>query len=886
MERTSLTEHESHILPFFWVRGETEAVIRTEIEKIYECGIREICVEARPFEDFAGPAWWSELDIILNECRKRNMRVWILDDKHFPTGYANGLIEKRYPERRKQYLCVNSVDISCSGAAVSVPVREMLSPYTGWWELGKPADSAERENNRLFAIIAVRLYEGKTVYEETVDLTREYSGGSCADIMLPDGIWRIMVFYITRTDGGDPTMINMLDPISAATQIEAVYEPHFQRYGALFGKTLAGFFSDEPQFGNLLEIAYDTKLGKERMPLPWSDALEERLWKVCGSEWKRELPYLFLRTKEEKAAVFMRYRYMDQVSRLYRENFSDRIGAWCEEHGVFYIGHVVEDNHLHSRLGMGAAHYFRAMSGQHMAGMDTIGNQIVFGAQRTIRSGRLLSDGEFYHFALSKMAASCGHLDPRKKGKSLCELYGAYGWAFGVRDMKHVLDHVLAKGINHLVPHAFSMAEYPDPDCPPHFYARGHNPEFPYFAYLMRYAERMCSLLSDGVHVASVLVLYDAEADWTGGDWLPMQKVCRKLIENQIDFDIGSLDMLCDPAAYNGSLSGGKLELNGESFACVVIPYIEHAPRELAEFVRSKGDLPVVFAGGRPEDIIGEDGGEAVFTDCDEVCLEELPEHLREMGCQELRIEPSFPDLSVYHYRKKDSIYVFLNESACEPFEGTAYLPYMRGAACYDAREDRLLACSFTRTDDGRMVLPLDLGPGEMLTVVETEELPEEAFVPLRERIRGGRRIDLSEQWRSARCRAVDVPDFGEFAELEKLRPVSETDPDFSGVIRYKKEFTLDALCPLETFYAEHVGEVLHLWINGRDAGVRLTPPYAVPVEKYLKKGKNTIVAEVATTPARELNAYPAGPVRTEFHTLDPTGMYGKVGLIGKERNE
>ena len=29
------------------------------------------------------------------EAKKKGMKLWILDDKHFPTGYANGLIEKK-----------------------------------------------------------------------------------------------------------------------------------------------------------------------------------------------------------------------------------------------------------------------------------------------------------------------------------------------------------------------------------------------------------------------------------------------------------------------------------------------------------------------------------------------------------------------------------------------------------------------------------------------------------------------------------------------------------------------------------------------------------------------------------------------------------------------
>ena len=90
----------NYILPFLWMRGEEEAVLREEMEKIYECGIRAVCLEARPHDDFCGPGWWHDMDIILDEAKKKGMKLWILDDTHFPTGYANGLIEKKYPERR------------------------------------------------------------------------------------------------------------------------------------------------------------------------------------------------------------------------------------------------------------------------------------------------------------------------------------------------------------------------------------------------------------------------------------------------------------------------------------------------------------------------------------------------------------------------------------------------------------------------------------------------------------------------------------------------------------------------------------------------------------------------------------------------------------------
>lgn len=80
----------NYIFPFFWIHGENEITLREYMKAIYDSNIRAVCVESRPHPDFCGPKWWRDTDIILDEARKRNMKVWILDDSHLPTGYANG----------------------------------------------------------------------------------------------------------------------------------------------------------------------------------------------------------------------------------------------------------------------------------------------------------------------------------------------------------------------------------------------------------------------------------------------------------------------------------------------------------------------------------------------------------------------------------------------------------------------------------------------------------------------------------------------------------------------------------------------------------------------------------------------------------------------------
>lgn len=877
---------ENHIFPFLWMRGEDESILKTEIEKIHECGIKAICVEARPHDEFCKEGWWHDMDIVIAEAKKYGMQIWILDDKHFPTGYANGLIAEKYPERKKTYITTTVADVFGSGGYQTLDVSRMLRPTIGYWEIGNPVDMEERANNKILAVVAIRCAEGRLFHEDTIDLTDKVDG-DYVNFELPKGQWRVHVIYKTKTDGGDDTYINMIDRESASTQIEAVYEPHYKQYKDEFGKTIAGFFSDEPQFGNIKEVCFDAKLGKPKMPLPWSDELQQMLEEKYGTEYVNFLPYLFEETEEKEKQLQIRFDYMDFVSKLYQKNFSEQIGDWCKAHGVEYIGHVVEDNGTHSRLGMGAAHYFRAMAGQDMAGIDVIGGQIIYGAPTQTRKQMTDIDGEFFHYTLGKMGASCGQLDPKKKGRTMCELFGAYGWKFGVRDMKYLLDHLLVKGINYLVPHAFSMAEYPDIDCPPHFYARGNNPQFPYFAELMKYGNRMCRLLSDGLHVASVAVLYDGEADWAG-EHMPMQKVCRELLEHQIDFNIVSRDMLTNLKDYNGKVENNVLHMNGMTFEALVVPYTEQIAADFVEFVKENPKFPVIFADKLPQRTANGDNLSAL-ADCEVIELAKLSEELKEKMMFDILVDTEFKDLSFYHYVKDaQNLFVFLNESAEDKFTGHVTLPVEHEVMYYDVWKQEYKGTKNEPAilkDEKAVYVSLELEPGECVVLVETAngepESAHKSFVQ--------QRTDCEKQagfdaWKVSKVRAIEYPNFEAAEEMKVLEPISFKEPTFSGVIRYESEVELDSE-PAEAYlYAEHVYEVMKVVVNGNEVGKCIRPPYQMDVTKDLQKGKNDIVIEVATTPAREQLNGMRPPFDFNHETLEPTGMYGEVKIYYNEK--
>jgi hypothetical protein len=390
---------------------------------------------------------------------------------------------------------------------------------------------------------------------------------------------------LVRTRHGGETWtrdyLNPLVPAAVDAYLAEIHEAHFARYGHLFGKTIGGFFTDEPRFGNA--NTYDAVLGQYAMVLPWCDDLLAELeagWQ--GGGFRRVLPALWHEAGEVSHRA--RFRYMDVVSARFGRNFTGKLGDWCRAHGVRLISHVVEDNNAHARLGFGAGHFFRAIRGQDMSGLD-----YVYQVWAGLTDGHLKThwtawDLTFFYWGLAKLASSAAHLDARKAGLTMCELFGAYGWQFGLGDMKWLTDHACVRGVNFLVPHAFTP-RFPDPDCPPHFYARGANPQWRHFGVWSAYAHRLCHLLSGGLHVAPAAVLYHAEAEWAG-KCEHFQHAVRALAERQIDCDVVPIDTLVDDRLTR--IDKGSFTINRERFRFLVVPFAERLPLAC---LRRLGDL-------------------------------------------------------------------------------------------------------------------------------------------------------------------------------------------------------------------------------------------------------------------------------------------------------
>ena len=218
----------------------------------------------------------------------------------------------------------------------------------------------------------------------------------------------------------------------------------------------------------------------------------------------------------------------------------------------------------------------------------------------------------------------------------MCEIFGAFGWAEGTKYMKYLADHMLVRGVNYYVPHAFSPKPN-DLDCPPNFYQSGENAQFKYFRNIMDYMNRVCHLHNGGIHIPTAAIVYDAEAQWVGRERLPLEKVGKALYDNLLDYDILPHEMLPEIDAEGC--------LNGETYPCVILPYYEGIPETVLQSL-SRVKIPVIVA-VKPGMTVKEDLLKAKAAIVE---LGDLPGYVRTHIGSDVTADYSGIFLRYYHY--------------------------------------------------------------------------------------------------------------------------------------------------------------------------------------------------------------------------------------------
>src|SRR6202789_3536488 len=111
--------------PYYGLNGAVdESVIRRDLDTMKSLGYQAVTVQAgygMPFA-YLSPEYFAFFRTFVEEAKKRSMRVWIVDDAGYPSGFAGGKFTELKPELRMQALVAAQKIQAVTGGQVKLAV--------------------------------------------------------------------------------------------------------------------------------------------------------------------------------------------------------------------------------------------------------------------------------------------------------------------------------------------------------------------------------------------------------------------------------------------------------------------------------------------------------------------------------------------------------------------------------------------------------------------------------------------------------------------------------------------------------------------------------------------------------------------------------------------
>jgi hypothetical protein len=519
-------EARRHTGPLFWLHGDdSKERLEMYVGKVAEGGNGAFTTESRPHNDWLGEGWWRDLGICLNAAKKQNLQLWIFDEKWWPSQAVAGKVPPRYAAKRLEAVVVE----------VEGPRAYEAEGYDG---------------DRFVATIAGQVSaDGKIQGNTLVDLGPNIRGGKLR-WQAPAGKWRILKFTHKQAPGliqvgGSQLSVDGASKDCVDWFLRTVYQPHFEHYRADFGKTIRGFFYDEPE-----------------TPGDWGTELNRVL-----AEWNVDWKKAYVAYKSELAGeeqVAARYQYLDAFAEAWGRTMYGGMAGWCRQHGVKSIGHFMEHANLYLNREFCAGDMMRLQGHGDMGAIDAVFDQFVMGK-------RVTRDAPCWQ--TPKLASSISHAYGKPDDVAMVEIFGARGQNLTYPEMKWWADHMQVSGVNFLIPHSFNPRSPQDTDCPPYFYDGGFEPRWPLYRVFADYTSRLSLMLTGGRHVCPVALLYLGQSAQFGKHILPEQ-ISESLQDALYDCDWPPFEV------FEKDMTVGRdgLKLRNESYRVLIVPPVEVIP--------------------------------------------------------------------------------------------------------------------------------------------------------------------------------------------------------------------------------------------------------------------------------------------------------------------
>lgn len=361
----------------------------------------------------------------------------------------------------------------------------------------------------------------------------------------------------------NPYYVDNLDPEVTQAFIDHIYRFYWKNLPEDVRSGLAGIFTDEPQLS--------------RNGIPWSFVLSAAFEAEYGVPLAPLLPHLFLDRGEFRHTRIHFYRL---CARLFRDNYINKIGSWCQRHHWECTGHHLAEENFDPQICSNGA-IMPQYSGFSIPGVDHLSRC----------AASVVAD-----IQVTSVAAQFG------KQQILTETFGTSGWNFNMRGMKWLYQQQMTHGINLLCQHlaGYSLHGMRKRDFPASLFyqhsmwrhIRELNDSFARIGQMLALGENECdTLVLHSISTAWMYACCGKKSKSAGRYFAVFDALSQELDRASIPFHYGD-EILTEEA---GSIEGGRFHIGQRSYTHVVIPPVENLSNavlsQLRRFVAAGGKV-------------------------------------------------------------------------------------------------------------------------------------------------------------------------------------------------------------------------------------------------------------------------------------------------------
>lgn len=469
-------EFANHVI-WGWQGNMDKKQICADLDSIKSKGFKAVIFEAGyhlPFQ-YLSDAWFKAIRTGVLEAKKRGMKVWIIDEGKYPSGFAGGKFSKERPDLRMQALLIaETLEVKRGEAIKDRPVPEGVISAVAVSASGAPNRTINIDNGAIDFVAGLDDWKILLVNSDfKTSVTRAVNN--------PKG-------------GKDATnsLCDYLNPAAVKQFIDWTHEQYKKYLGKELGTTVLGFRGDEPDYGYM----------------PWTPAIIETFKDRKGYDPTPYLASFFTRMPTLKEQQ-VKADYWDVWSAMFATNFFEQQADWCEDNGVAHITHLNKDDYMPTCIKV-SGDFFRTLNKVQIPGIDAIWNQVW---PDTVNN-------------FPKQAASVSHV--YGKPRAFSESFAAYHTSPSIPQAKYVVDYQIVRGINF-----FEFMFWPSGNKGDNWM------KAPGMKGLNEYTNRATYLMSQGKPGARIAMYYPTPTLWMGNNQVHEDIVAlgQQLLKRQRDFD-------------------------------------------------------------------------------------------------------------------------------------------------------------------------------------------------------------------------------------------------------------------------------------------------------------------------------------------------------------